>query len=165
MSALEPVILNEVKLTQKAVADLANQPKGDTVLLDIPFRAGHSFVEGDVAFYDTERGDLHDGRGEIIEYFSPISYGASWVAKSEQAAAVDERPDGSLFVAALFRDSIRPEGTTSSSENCSLEVGFRPPGGQFVYARTYLPTYNLGYSMYDMRLIPVSPDEYFLVCF
>jgi len=160
MSALEPVILGEVSKVSAAVSKLS---AADSVLLDIPVRQGHSFSEGDIALYDTERGDLHDGRGEIIEYFSPASYGAACIAKSEQAPAVDERPDGSLLVAALFRDSSYPEGTTSVSQNTSLEVGYRKANGQFVYAKTYLPTYNLQFSMRDMRLIPVAPDEYFLV--
>ena len=32
-----------------------------------------------------------------------------------------------------------------------------------MYAKAYLPTDYLNYSMRDMRLIPVAPDEYFLV--
>ena len=160
MSALDPVILGEVSKISSAVAKLS---AADSVLLDIPVRPGHSFSEGDIALYDTERGDLHDGRGDIIEYFSPASYGAAWIAKSEQAPAVDERPDGSLLVAALFRDSGYPEGTTSSSQQTSIEIGYRKAGGQFIYAKAYLPIYYLQYSMRDMRLIPVAPDEYFLV--
>ena len=160
MSALEPVILNEVSKVSAAVAKLS---AADSVLLDIPVRQGHSFSEGDIALYDTERGDLHDGRGEIIEYFSPTSYGAVWIAKSEQAPAVDERPDGSLLVAALFRHSSYPEGTTSSPQQASIEIGYCKAGGQFMYTRAQLPTYYLNYSMRDMRLIPVAPDEYFLV--
>ncbi|WP_421228444.1 hypothetical protein [Aeromonas jandaei] len=160
MSALDPVILGEVSKVSAAVAKLS---AADSVLLDIPVRPGHSFSDGDIALYDTERGDLHDGRGEIIEYFSPASYGTAWIAKSEQAPAVDERPDGSLLVAALFRDSGYTEGTTSSSQSSSLEIGYRKAGGQFIYAKAYLPTYYLQYSMRDMRLIPVAADEYFLV--
>lgn len=160
MSALDPVILGEVSKVSAAVAKLS---AADSVLLDIPVRPGHSFSDGDIALYDTERGDLHDGRGEIIEYFSPASYGQRWIAKSEQAPAVDVRPDGTMLVVSLFRDSGYPEGTSSSSQSTSLEVGFRNDAGQFVYAKSYLPTYYLCYSMREMRLIPVSQDEYFLL--
>ncbi|MGN5136656.1 hypothetical protein ACTG2E_23330, partial [Aeromonas veronii] len=164
MSALDPVILGEVSKVSAAVAKLS---AAESVLLDIPVRPGHSFVEGDVALYDTERGDLHDGRGEIIEYFSPPSGGSSYIAKTEQAPAVDLRQDGTILVAALFRSNNSAEGTTSSSSTAmSLEVGYRKPDGQFVYTRAVgLPNYYLGYQIRDMRLIPISADEYFMVFF
>lgn len=163
MSALEPVILGEVSKVSAAVAKLS---AADSVLLDIPVRQGHSFSEGDIALYDTERGDLHDGRGEIIEYFSPPSGGSSYIAKTEQAPAVDLRQDGTILVAALFRSNNSAEGTASSSSTAmSLEVGYRKPDGQFVYtSAANLPNY-LGYQIRDMRLIPISADEYFMVFF
>ncbi|HDT6076387.1 TPA: hypothetical protein QHC28_000951, partial [Aeromonas veronii bv. veronii] len=131
MSALDPVILNGVSNVAKAVAELANQPKGDTVLLDIPVRKGHSFVEGDVALYDTERGDLHDGRAEFEVYFSPESGGASVIASARQSSTFDERDDGSLLVASLFRDSTNSEGTSAASTNPRLELGLRDPSGNW----------------------------------
>ena len=163
MSVLEPVILNEVSKVSSAVAKLS---AADSVLLDIPVRPGHSFSEGDIALYDTERGDLHDGRGEIIAYFSPTSGGSTYIAKTEQAPAVDLRQDGTLLVAAFFRLNTSAEGTaSSSSSSMGLEVGYRKPDGQFVYTRAVAFPYYLPYQIRDMRLIPISADEYFMVFF
>lgn len=96
MSALEPVILNEVKqakLMIQAVSDSAG-----TTTVSIPVRQGHSFADGDIALYDTERGDLHDGRGEFYAYFSPESGGASYVAHSATPSGYHERDDGSFVI-------------------------------------------------------------------
>lgn len=164
MSALEPVILNGVSNVAKAVAELANQPKGDTVLLDIPVRKGHSFVEGDVALYDIERGDLHDGRAEFEAYFSPESGGAGVITSGRQAAMFDERDDGSLLVAALFRDASNSEGTESYSQNPRLEFGLRDPSGVWTYATAFQNGSYTGYRVLETRLIRVSTDEYFFVC-
>ena len=163
MSALEPVILNEVKLTQKAVADLANQPKGDTVLLDIPVRKGHSFVEGDVALYDTERGDLHDGRAEFVGYFSPESYSASWIASHQQVVGFDERADGSIVVASTFRESNYAEGTNDTSRQRRAEFGYLSPSGQWNYAGVTLPMYYCDYGFAGSTFLAVAEDEYFFI--
>ncbi|HDT6076099.1 TPA: hypothetical protein QHC28_000654 [Aeromonas veronii bv. veronii] len=164
MSALDPVILNGVSNVAKAVAELANQPKGDTVLLDIPVRKGHSFVEGDVALYDTERGDLHDGRAEFEVYFSPESGGASVIASARQSSTFDERDDGSLLVASLFRDSNNSEGTESYSTNHRLELGLRDSSGNWTYASAIQAGSYVGYLVAETRLIRVSADEYMFLC-
>ena len=163
MSALDPVILNGVSNVAKAVAELANQPKGDTVLLDIPVRKGHSFVEGDVALYDTERGDLHDGRAEFAGYFGPVSGGASWVASHQQVVGFDERADGSIVVASTFRDSRYPEGTNDSSRSRRAEFGYLSPSGQWKYAGVALPTYYCDYGFAGSTFLAVADDEYFFI--
>ncbi|MFR9719869.1 hypothetical protein ACL00X_10985 [Aeromonas diversa] len=162
MSVLDPVILNRVTKVADAVAKLAVQPQGDTVLLDIPVRKGHAFAEGDLALYDVERGDLHDGRAELETYFSPASGGNNWVAAARQAVGFHERADGSLIVASLFRQA---SATETSSSAPRLEVGYRAPDGTWQYAGVLLSgngTHQT-YPVQSMRFVQISADEYFVV--
>ncbi|MEW7867410.1 hypothetical protein [Aeromonas diversa] len=162
MSSLDPVILNNVTKVAAAVDALAARPQGDTVLLDIPVRKGHSFAEGDLALYDTERGDLHDGRAEFEAYFSPASGGNNWVAAARQAVGFHERADGSLIVASLFRQASATETAPSAPR---LEVGYRAPDGTWQYAGVSLSgngTYQT-LPVQSMRFVQISADEYFVV--
>ncbi|MGU5597479.1 hypothetical protein [Aeromonas caviae] len=163
MSALDPVILQGVTKVAEAVEALAAQPQGDTVLLDIPTRKGHSFVEGDLALYDTERGDLHDGRAEFEAYFSPTSGGAAHVAAARQAVGLHERNDGSLIVAAIFRAASAVE--TGSDSTKRLDVGYRAADGTWQVVSQSLSgngTYQV-YQIESMRFVQVASDEYFVV--
>ncbi len=164
MSQLEPVILNNIARLTAKVDDIQENSGGDNqVLLDIPFRAGHSFVEGDVALYDIERGDLHDGRAEFPGYFGPASAGASWVASHQQVVGFDERPDGSIVVASTFRNGQYAEGTNDTGRTRRAEFGYLSSSGQWNYAGVTLPTYYCDYGFANSTFLAVANDEYFFI--
>ena len=120
MSALDPVILNEVKLTQKAVADLASSSSGAAIgavgqIIRLPAEAT-MLSDGDAVYL---RSGVMASGDDYPDYPSWLSRhgGATWTQRAMPVSAgwLSVTYGGGVFVAVAYGSAIAatsPDGIT-----------------------------------------------------